>query len=251
MIDVIVPVYGQLPLVAQCVDCLAAQHKVGRIFLVDDCSPGSEIASYASTAPVHYLRMSENTGFVGSVTVGMKEVETEYAVLVNSDTAPIGKYALHRLVYTMHENDMHVAGPKLLFMRGSKYGKGGTIQHAGVAFDPDGIPYHPFMHLHRDTKAANIRRRVNAVSGAVMAVNTEAWHALGGFDQAFAPGVYEDVDFCLRSGKVLYVPRSEWWHVMHGSQVKGNNLFSKSEEHLGKLQRKWGIKCDEEIYYGA
>ena len=249
--DVVVPVYGQLPLVAQCIDCLAAQEHVGDIYLVDDCSPGTEIAEYAAHSPAHYIYLEKNVGFVGAVEVGMGMVKTEYAVIVNSDTAPIGKRAIERLVMALNEHEMNVAGPKLLFMKGSQYGEGGTIQHAGVAFDPDGKPYHPFMHLHRNTKAANILRQVNAVTGAVMAIRVDVWESLGGFDNAFAPGVYEDVDLCLRSGKVLYVPRSEWWHLMHGSQTDSHNLFDNDEAHLQKLLMRWGRKCDEDIYYGG
>jgi len=250
MIDVVVPVYGQLPLVAQCISTLAGQKSIGKIFLVDDASPGSDIEQFASAVPVHYVRLQKNVGFVNAVNIGMGMVETEYAVMVNSDAAPIHRDSLRTLVMILHEQKQYVAGPKLLFMRGSKFGHGGSIQHAGIAFNPEGVPYHPFMHLHRETRAANVMRQVHAVTGAVMAVKMDVWKGVGGFSQEFAPGVYEDVDFCLKARKVMYTHLSEWWHVMHASQDDGHDLFKNEDKHLKKLLKRWGTKCDEELYYG-
>jgi GT2 family glycosyltransferase len=252
MIDVVVPVYNQLALVAQCIDALAAQKGVGRIVMVDDGS-GSEIVEYAKHCPeqVRCIRMETNVGFVDAINTGMEAVSTEYAVIVNSDTVPVRADSLYALVMATHDAKALVGGPKLLFMGGSRYGVKGTIQHAGVGFNPDGVPYHPFMHLHRHTRAANIMRRVHAVTGAVMAVRLDVWRSLRGFDSEFAPGVYEDVDYCLRANSVYYFPHSEWYHLMHGSQSAGHNLFNNESEHLSRLVRKWNPKCDEELFYGV
>ena len=252
MIDVVVPCYGQLDLVSQCVSGLLAQKDIGQLILVDDAHPGDEIAEFcAAIGQVRYFRLIDNMGFVGAVNFGMSMVETEYAVIVNSDTVPDANDSLRSLIYLLHDHRMNIGGPKLLFMNGSKYGHRGTIQHAGVAFGYNGVPYHPFMHLHRRTEAANVVRRVNAVTGAVLAVRTEVWRSVGGFDAEFAPGVFEDIDFCLKAGKVAYVSHSEWWHLMHGSQTDEHNLFDNEREHLDRLLRRWGVRSDEEIFYGG
>ena len=252
--DIVIPVFNQFGLTSQCIDCVLHQGNVGKVIVVDDASTDAILVYYlmemSAGGHIHYIRNARNIGFVGTANRGMECVESEYGLLVNSDTVPIGDNALISLIAQMHDVRYHVAGPKLLFMNGSKHGKRGTIQHAGVGFNPEGIPYHPFMHLHRDTKAACIRKKVTAVTGAVFAVRMDVWNALGGFDEAFAPGVYEDVDFCLKAGKVLYVPQSEWLHRMHGSQVDGIDLFDHEEDHLKLLLRRWGIRCDEELYYG-
>ena len=251
MIDVVLPVYNQFQLVAQCVDCLLHSDRIGTVIVVDDASTDESISELAEIRGVDYVRMPENVGFVGAVNEGMRFVSTQYAVIVNSDTTPVHNQSLRDLVYTLDGKGMYVAGPKLLFMRGSKYGREGTVQHAGVAFGRDGVPYHPFMHLHRNTAAVNIEREVSAVTGAVMAVKAEAWQSIGGFDEHFAPGVYEDVDLCLRFGGALYAPNSEWYHLMHGSQTPGNDLFDNEQDHLEKLMRRWHPKCDEAIFYGV
>lgn len=251
--DVVVPVYGSLNLVSQCIATLKPQDNIGTIIVVDDATPGSEMQDYIEAAGkgIQYIRLDENMGFVDAVNTGMKHVKTEYAVIVNSDTAPANQRTLSTLIMGMYDHGASVAGPKLLFMGGSKYGAGDTIQHAGIGFNPEGVPYHPFMHLHRHTKAANIAKKIHAVTGAVMAVKMDVWRSVRGFDTLFSPGVYEDVDFCLRAGGVWYIPHSVWYHWMHGSQTTGNNLFENEQEHLGLLMQRWNITCDEELFYGV
>lgn len=253
--DVVIPVYNQLELVSQCIDGLLSQDDVGRIIVVDDASIESALVHYlmeiAAAGKIFLTRMEKNSGFVDAANLGMEQVETEYGVIVNSDTMPVRDNSLTELVMRLHQYRFHVSGPKLLFMDNVEYGARGTIQHAGVGFNRDGVPYHPFMHLHRHTRAANVTKDVSAVTGAVLAVRMEVWRSVGGFDKMFAPGVYEDVDFCLRSGRVLYNPRSEWLHKMHGSQGNGVDLFENEAAHLDLLLRRWNPVCDEELYYGV
>jgi GT2 family glycosyltransferase len=178
-------------------------------------------------------------------------VGTQYAAIINSDTLPLAKDSLHILVLAMEETGANVTGAKLLFMPGSPYGNEYRVQHAGVGFDVNGKPYHPFIGVHRDTKAVNILRRVTAVTGAVMCVRVAKWREIGGFDTAFAPGIYEDVDYCLKSDRVFYVPYSEWLHWMHGSRVKGRDIFDCHDDNLKLLLKRWATMCDERIYYGV
>lgn len=253
MIDVVIPVYNQFHLVSQCVDAMLAQEAIGTVRIVDDGSTDRNLTDYYRIMQdkVDICQMPRNSGFIHAVNAGMKVVETEYAVIVNSDTIPLSRDAVYRLARSMDVNNANVAGAKLLFMPGSEYGRPWTIQHAGVGFDPDGRPYHPFMNLHRDTKAANVPKRVTAVTGAVFGVRVGEWRRLEGFDDKYGRGVYEDVDYCLRAKKVAYEPRSEWLHKMHGSQTNENNLFDAHDENLETFMRTWGTMCDEEIYYGV
>lgn len=255
MIDVVVPVYKQPELVYQCLDALMHQQGLGKLIVVDDASNDQDLSEYlsflAAMDKVTIIANDENRGFVHSANLGMKEVSSLYAVIINSDTIPLKPNSLYELVAVTELTAANVGGPKLLFMEGSGYGKAWTIQHAGVGFNPDGVPYHPFMHLHRKTAAANVQRKVHAVTGAVFCVKVETWNELGGFDEAFSPGVYEDVDYCLRAKTAMYVPTSEWLHLMHGSQTKDNNLFDHHNEHLATLLSRWGRSCDEYIFYGV
>lgn len=252
MIDVVIPIWNQFQLVTQCVDAIKAQLGVGRIIMVDDASTDEHLLDYYELVDGYtLLRNQRNLGFVDAVNRGMEAVSTEYAAIVNSDTLPLFQDCLDALVAAMEETDAHVAGAKLLFMPGSPYGDEYRVQHAGIGFDVDGRPYHPFMGVHRDTKAVNVLKTVSAVTGAVMGVRVSKWREIGGFDAAFAPGIYEDVDYCLKAGKVVYTPYSEWLHWMHGSRVKDRDIFDCHDDNLKLLLERWTTVCDERIYYGV
>lgn len=255
MIEVVIPAYNQPHLVQQCVDAVLAQRGVGQVHVADDYSTDVHLRDYYRVMLKAkrfrlVFRGQENVGFLPTVNLAMKFVRSEYAVIVNSDTVPLSRDCLHKLVTALDVENANVCGAKLLFMPGSKYGQPWTIQHAGVGFNPDGRPYHPFMHLHRDTRAANIPKMVTAVTGAVFAVRMSKWRELGGFDEVYGRGVYEDVDYCLRAHRVIYEPQSEWLHLMHGSQTKDNDLFDHEQENLKTFRKRWRPWCDERIYYG-
>ncbi len=74
----------------------------------------------------------------------------------------------------------------------------GLIDHAGIAFDADGLPVPTGRNqalLPRETFV-----RCPAVSAACCLVNRSVFTALGGFDERFVSR-FGDVDFCLRAAE--------------------------------------------------
>ncbi len=65
------------------------------------------------------------------------------------------------------------------------------------------------------------RREVDFASAACMLVPADLFLDLGGFDEIYAPGYYEDTDLCFRLHerglRTIYEPRSRVVHVQHGS----------------------------------
>ena len=250
MIDVVIPVHNQFELVCQCVDSVMSQVGVRKVIVVDDSSTDCRLNDYYNIVDILLSRTKSNLGFLGTANIGMSLAETEFAVIINSDVIATKQDSLFTLVDAMIASGANVASGKLLYMPGSRHGKAFTIQHAGVGFGPDGVPYHPFMNLHQDVRAANIAKRVTAVSGAVFGVRMSTWNEIGGFDPVYGMGVYEDVDYCLKAGKVLYEPKSVWLHLMHGSQTPENDMFEWHSQNLRVLLGRWQVPSDEELYYG-
>jgi len=142
-----------------------------------------------------------------------------------------------------------IVGCRLLFPD-----KNQRVQHAGVASGVGGLPYHPFMYLHKDTPHVNRVMCVNAVTGAAMLIKRAAWDELNGFDTAFGLGVFEDVDFCWRAramGKtVIYDGYVFMYHHMHGSKHNHGYHHDVSGQNLKLLADRHQMGVDEHLFYG-
>jgi GT2 family glycosyltransferase len=256
-VDIVIPVYGQPQLVSRCIDSVLRTVPGAQPIVVDDCSPGAEIGhllrDLSERGKVHAVRTPTNLGFIGATHFGARLGRAPFLLFLNSDAEAFENGWLTRLL--PKDETVAVVGAKLVFPAAGPLA--GRIQHAGVARDSRGVPYHPFIGWPPDTPAANERRDVNAVTGGCMLVRRTAWVEEGGWDNEFGRGVYEDVDLCWRLRRrglrVLYEPSAVLTHVEGGSRANDGHhlLFDHQPANLARLQAKWrGIGSDEALFYG-
>lgn len=251
-LDIVIPAYNHPDLLIACVESLRGQKRLGTIHVIDDCSDKDNAAIFENIDGIEIGRNDKNEGFIKSVRRGAKYSTSPYVLILNSDTEA-HPYAIERMAEALDEG-YAVVGAKLVFPKLSHWPD--AIQHAGIGFNVWGIPYHPFMYMSSGHPCVNIRREVNAVTGAAMAVRREWWDRVGGFDKKYEPGVFEDVDYCLMvkraGGLILYEPRAIFTHRQHGSQPDGGGWFTEPHinERLGILVTKHGVQtCDDDIFY--
>jgi GT2 family glycosyltransferase/glycosyltransferase involved in cell wall biosynthesis len=103
MIDVVVPVYGQVDLALRCIkSVLASKNRVPfQLIVIDDGSPGPKVfralKAYAATRKFTLLRNPTNLGFPATCNRAFALNPTHDVVLLNSDTEVYGDW-LDRLV---------------------------------------------------------------------------------------------------------------------------------------------------------
>jgi GT2 family glycosyltransferase len=114
------------------------------------------------------------------------------------------------------------------------------VQHAGIDFTFDGIPYHRFRFCPFETQGVDVSGIVRAVTGACFLTQRDLFGRLGGFDEGFVNG-YEDVDFCLRAaaagGLSYYCSDSVLLH--HESGTPGRIDRRREAANLDYLLRRW------------
>ena len=104
---------------------------------------------------------------------------------LNNDTIP-GAGWLEALLEVAEDETVGIVGSRLLY-------PDGRLQHAGIALNGDGLPYHVYRHEPAEFGPALVQRDYPAVTGASMLLRREFYEQLGGFDEAFQMYV-EDVD---------------------------------------------------------
>jgi GT2 family glycosyltransferase len=195
--------------------------------------------------PFRVVVLAQNGGYSVANNRGASLAQGRRLLLLNSDVLPAAPGWLGRMsAFYEDQESIGALGPKLLF-------EDDTLQHAGIRFQrpPGGGAWeneHYFKGLHRDLPAANVTRRVPAVSGACLMIDRELFNDLDGLRGIFVQGDYEDTDLCLRlreQGRdTWYLPEVELYHL-EGQSYALETRTAMSRYNVWLHTRLW----DEEI----
>jgi GT2 family glycosyltransferase len=208
--SVIIPVWNGRQDLPACLDALLAQTPApGEIIAVDNASTDGSADLIAAGYPqVILIRNATNLGFGGACNVGMAQARGDILVLLNQDTEVLPGWLAALIAAFQADPSVGIAGSKARY-------PDGRIQHAGGTVDAQGSGFHR-GHGAVDDSPSNQIEDVDYVSGASLALRHAAYTQLGGFDPAFKPAYFEDVDLCMQARalgwRVVYVPDSVLVH---------------------------------------
>ncbi|MDJ1159985.1 glycosyltransferase [Chelatococcus sp. SYSU_G07232] len=172
--------------------------------------------------PVTLVVMARNGGFARACNTGAAEARGAALAMVNSDVVPTAPGWLEALLARFDgRQQVGAVGPKLLFADGS-------LQHAGMYFARDHrgrwLNHHFHKGMPRDYAPACVERLVPAVTGACLILPRALYEEVGGFNEDYVIGDYEDSDLCLkiteRDLRILYVPDVELYHLERQSMAQ-------------------------------
>ncbi len=188
------------------------------------------------------LRNAMNHGFAAGCNMGVAAARHELICLLNNDTYPLPGWldALRHAWKTTGASagsSVGAVGAKLLYADG-------RIQHIGIEIAQHSEPIHPSMfaptHMVQDPPGPI---PAEAVTGACLLTSKSVWTRVGGMDECFIGGQYEDVDFCLKvrdAGlQVIYQPRAVLAHYHHVSFGQGAEADFRKDANLAILRERW------------
>jgi len=230
--SVIVPLYGRLDFVEYQMGLFSARPEnaeVEWVFVLDD-PPKRREAQHLFAAvyerfqiPFRTVLLERNLGFAPANNVGMEYCHGEYLVYLNSDVFPGTADWLDRLASRLEEDpELGVVGPLLLF-------EDGAVQHRGMYFEQLEEYGNWFFCQHLDK---GLRYSGNgemeyfiSITGACMMLRRDLAMQIGGFDETYVIGDFEDSDLCLKLVTQGYKcgvdPSVVLYHLERKSQLSG------------------------------
>lgn len=221
MIGIVIVTWNSEDVIGPCLEACLNTPRV-RIAVVDNASSDATVAEVQKRPLVNLAANTVNRGFAGGVNQGIAMLDCPVVLLLNPDAAPVS--SLGRLAEIAMQPGVGAAAGTLL-------DEDGVPQHGfnvrrfptpvTLAFEVLGInrlfPWNPVNRRYRVECQTSGIQNVDQPAGAFLMVNREAWESIGGFDEAFHPVWFEDVDFCLRlreaGYRVLYAPDATARHI--------------------------------------
>ncbi len=192
-VSIIIPVYGQLAYTLNCLDSLIGHQTRYRfeILIGDDGSPDDSGLHLPNLLDVTHVRHSQNKGFIRNCNSVTERARGHYVVMLNNDVRVVAGWLDELIGSFALFPKAGLVGSKLFYPDGSLQEAGGIIWQDGSAWNygRDDDPNRPQYAY---------ARQVDYISGASIAVPTDFWQSLGGFDEAYVPAYCEDSDLAFR-----------------------------------------------------
>jgi glycosyltransferase involved in cell wall biosynthesis len=220
MASIVIPTRDKSDLLRACIESIFSK-TVGAAFeiiVIDNGSQETETQSYfrelEADSRVMVVKADVPFNWSRLNNIGRKHSKGQVLVFLNNDTEVISPDWLQRLMEYALLPDVATVGPMLLY-------PDGTIQHAGVVVGMGGWADHVFkaqkpVHFPSPFVSSVLPRNVMASTGACLAIATERFDLLGGFDEAFQI-CGSDVEIAIRGHKRgysnVYLPTVRLYHL--------------------------------------
>ncbi len=197
-----------------------------RIIIADNASTDDSLEYVRRAFPgMEILTHPVNEGFAGGYNWALKEVVSDYYVLLNSDVAVSPGWIEPLLAIMEKDSAIAACQPKIL-----SYQNPETFEYAGAGggwIDSLGYPFSKgriFDVCEVDAGQYDESETIFWASGAAMFVRASVFHLLGGFDATFFAH-QEEIDLCWRMQlagyRIVACPGSIVYHVGAGTLPKG------------------------------
>jgi N-acetylglucosaminyl-diphospho-decaprenol L-rhamnosyltransferase len=216
------------------------------VIVVDNGSSDHRLRSVAEEFPfLHLIELEKNLGFAGGNNVALKQAQSRYVMLLNSDTEFTATTDLDLLVeYADRHSEVGVITPRVELSTGGI----DWASHRGeptpwASFTYFGklekvFPHFPlFASYHQKYKNLDQIHTIDACSGAAMIVRSSAIEKVGYLDELFFMYA-EDLDWCKRfrdaGYQIVYNPGCVIIHHKYksGLQNQNKNVAKKTSQYF-------------------
>ena len=241
-ISVVILNYNNKGIVDRCIDSILENNKFYncKILVVDNqSSDGSyEVLGEKYKDKIVLLRNSKN-GCSSGRNLGVKSVNTEYVLFLDSDQWVLHEYWLDPYIEIFKNKDIDSVG-----------WAGGWLGPTGQAYlSVDDMP-NRYTH-----KKKIYRSDIDYIGSGGMMMSVALFNEIDGFDINYDPTAYEDTDISFKiknnGGKIVYSPYPGLGHLPHQTTKDGSashtERMRKNGEYFAKKWEKLNPKLFESL----
>jgi GT2 family glycosyltransferase len=188
------------------------------------------------------IKNSANVGFPSAANQGINNSLGDYVLLLNNDTVVTENWLERMLEIAESEDKIGIVGPI-------------SNEVSGLQIDKT-ASYKDMHEMHSYAKKiaqknAGVTLNFPRVAFLCTLIKKEVVEKIGGLDERFTPGNYEDDDFCLRAqlaGFKTVIAKDVFIHHYGSKSFKadGENKYAERLEiNKQKFIGKWGVTPDE------
>jgi GT2 family glycosyltransferase/Flp pilus assembly protein TadD len=251
--SIIVLTYNELNHTKLCLASIEAHTpEPHELIIVDNGSTDGTVEflrEYIEARPnVRVLANSSNRGFAAGNNQGMALARGDYVLLLNNDTIVTPGWLERMLaVFGRYEN-VGIVGPMSNYVSGPQ-----LVEEASYGNEAEMAAFAAQWAEENSGQIEPIMR----VVGFCLLARREVIDRIGGLDERFGSGNFEDDDLCIRAARVGYeasVARDVFIHHAGSQTFKGAKIDYRQamERNWGLFKAKWGIPVEtplEGIYH--
>lgn len=221
-----------------------------KVYVIDNASTDNSVELLKRDFPeVGLIVLDTNYGFAGGYNRGLKHIDSEYYVLLNSDVRVTPDWLLPIAGYMEQHADVAACQPKLLSERNNMF-----FEYAGAAggfIDKYGYPFcrgRLFSQVEKDNGQYDDDREIFWASGAALFVRSDVFWKAGAFDESFFAHM-EEIDLCWRirneGYRIMYIHSSVVYHVGAATLKKESpfKTYLNFRNNLFMLYKNLPDKC--------
>lgn len=241
-ISIVILNFNKAELTIKCLESLWANtHEFKyEIIVVDNGSRPEEFNILEGFKGAYQLlRLDINRYFGEGNNIGAELAKGEFLVFMNNDVMVKPGWLPPLLNAFSSYPDCGASGPKFLY-------PDGVLQEAGALIDVDGEAVQIGKFQDPCDPRFNLSRAVDYVSAATVMMRKTIFEEVLGFDFIYEPAYYEDVDLCLKIGKLglktYYIPESSVVHHENATtsdKSHGLQLNTIVESNRQKFVKRW------------
>ncbi len=220
------------------------------VIIADNCSTDGSVEWLQSTHPeIRIIEMEENYGFAEGYNRALRQIDSEYYVLLNSDIEIKSDWLSPMVRYMDTHPECGASQPKIL-----SQAEPDKFEHAGASggyIDKYGYPFcrgRIFDKVEADLGQYDSRNEIFWASGACLLIRAELYHNIGGLDGDFFAH-QEEIDMCWRmksrGHSIVCIPEGKVYHVGAGTlgyESPRKTYLNFRNNAIMLYKNVWGVK---------